>query len=257
MKGVVMLSVRAVNEIVQHVNWSDLPRAIAYAKFPVEDIPSSRWSLVNRVIMISAGTFDARGLGQWKAVQRYLIRGARPLFIVAPQVHHDKEQVETKEVLKGFVSPVVYAVGHTYGDPIEYKEPAKKQFNTIPLALRYKLDLKGINKFFPVSTYVDESLVLADELEKQFFWTLVLKVFDDLFQDGRSRKDRLLVAELSALALLYICGRNVMYCGNHFSMIQAYGRDVRLSTLAAFMTVVKNVDKVLSAVAEISVGELS
>ena len=35
--------------------------AVALASFPVPDIPSTRWSFMNRTIMFLSGTIDARG----------------------------------------------------------------------------------------------------------------------------------------------------------------------------------------------------
>jgi len=50
----------------------NIPQAIAYSVFPIPDIPSSRWSLLNRTLMYIAGTMDARGWNQWKKVNRYV-----------------------------------------------------------------------------------------------------------------------------------------------------------------------------------------
>ena len=49
----------------------DIPKAVAISTFPMEDMPSSNWSFLNRLIMSLSGTVDARGFRQWQHVARY------------------------------------------------------------------------------------------------------------------------------------------------------------------------------------------
>ena len=48
----------------------DIPKAVAYSMFPIPDVPSARWSLLNKTVMFLAGTMDARGYKQWQDVGR-------------------------------------------------------------------------------------------------------------------------------------------------------------------------------------------
>lgn len=50
-----------VKQIIASFERGDIPEAIAYSMFPIPDIPSAKWSLLNRTIMFLAGTKDARG----------------------------------------------------------------------------------------------------------------------------------------------------------------------------------------------------
>ena len=221
-----MLSTTATQEIMRVVNWSDLPRAIAHGFFPIPNTPASKWSLVNRVISVCGGSLDHRGVGQWKAVNRYLQKGCKPIYIVCPQVHHQ----EDKKIVEGFIDVPVYPVSQTYGDPVQYVKPASRAVDMKTISITWNVSPEGINWKYPVSTCFDETEELAGEGEKQFVWQVCHQVYAEIFQDP-NRKDRKLTMELSALAFLYVMGRRVIYCGRHLSMIQQYGQEMRLSSL--------------------------
>ena len=63
---------QTLESIVQRFKEGDIPEAIAYSMFPIPDIPSSRWSLLNRTLMFISGTSDARSFRQWNGVRRYI-----------------------------------------------------------------------------------------------------------------------------------------------------------------------------------------
>lgn len=251
-----MLSNLAVHEILDHVNWTDLPKAIAYAKFPIQNVPSAKWSLVNRVIMVSSGTMDQRGRNQWKEVQRYPMKGSKPNWIVCPQVHSEIVSGETKPICNGFMAIPVYAVHSTYGDPIEYEFIDKKSINSDLLIEKWNSYVKGICKRYEICTAYNEHFEPAGENEKQFFWNTCLSAYKELFENYKSRLDWKIVCELSALALLNICGRIVIYPGKHFSSIQNYARESKLSTMGAFMSIVKNVDRLLTSILDVSLVDV-
>ncbi len=50
-----------LKQILDKFESGDIPEAVAYAMFPVADIPSAKWSLVNRTLQFLAGTADGRG----------------------------------------------------------------------------------------------------------------------------------------------------------------------------------------------------
>lgn len=57
-----------VSGIIASFERGDIPEAIAYSMFPISDIPSVKWSLLNLTLTFLAGTQDARGFRQWKQV---------------------------------------------------------------------------------------------------------------------------------------------------------------------------------------------
>ena len=66
----------ALNGIIEIFESGDIPEAIAYTTFPVANIPSEKWSFLNRLIMVSSGTLDARGFRQWENSGRQ-VKGGR------------------------------------------------------------------------------------------------------------------------------------------------------------------------------------
>ena len=58
--------------IVSKFKSGDIPETIAFASYPIPDIPSSKWSFTNRTLMFLSGTGDARGFRQWKEIPTFL-----------------------------------------------------------------------------------------------------------------------------------------------------------------------------------------
>ena len=58
-----------LNGILAKFESGDIPKAEAISMFPKNDMPSSNWSFLNRLIMCISGTADARGFRQWQQVE--------------------------------------------------------------------------------------------------------------------------------------------------------------------------------------------
>ena len=68
-----------LDSILERFQTGDIPEAIAYSMFPFPDVPSSKWSLLNRTLMFMSGSMDARGYRQWQHVNRYVKKGSKSL----------------------------------------------------------------------------------------------------------------------------------------------------------------------------------
>lgn len=75
---------QTLGAILEKFKSGDMPEAIALATFLTSNIPSNKWSFTNRTIMFLSGTGDARGFQQWKEVNRYVKKGAKAVYILAP-----------------------------------------------------------------------------------------------------------------------------------------------------------------------------
>ena len=66
--------------------------------------PQILGALRNRLLMMLAGTEDARGFRQWEKVGRMVKKGAKAFYILAPRIIKvkDEETEEEKHVLAGF-----------------------------------------------------------------------------------------------------------------------------------------------------------
>jgi len=74
-----------------------MPEAMDYSVFPGRDIPSAKWSLLNRIATFLSGTADARGFRQWKQVNRLVKKGAKAIHILVPRMVKRSAQNEQGE----------------------------------------------------------------------------------------------------------------------------------------------------------------
>jgi len=81
---------QVLNQILDRFKSGDIPDAVVYAFYPIPDIPSSKWSLMNRTLMFFGGTSDARGYRQWQQINRSVKKGSKALYILVPFIKKDK-----------------------------------------------------------------------------------------------------------------------------------------------------------------------
>lgn len=111
-----------LDSILERFQTGDIPEAIAYSMFPFPDVPSSKWSLLNRTLMFLSGTMDARGYRQWQYVNRYVKKGSKALYIIVPYLKIVQDDMEERKyTLKGFGVKAVFRVEDTEGEPLEYE----------------------------------------------------------------------------------------------------------------------------------------
>ena len=123
--------------ILDKFKTGDIPEAIAVAMFPVADIPSAKWSLLNRTLMFLAGTGDGRGYRQWQQVNRYVKKGAKAFYILVPCLYKKEGQDgEEKQILGGFKCSPIFRYEDTEGEELDYK-----QIEVPPLPLKRPLNL--------------------------------------------------------------------------------------------------------------------
>lgn len=88
--------------------------------------PSDHWSLGNRILMILAGTEDARGFKAWQEVGRRVKKGARAFHILAPVTRKvtkkaddpgagEEPEEQEKRVITGFRLIPVFRLEDTEG----------------------------------------------------------------------------------------------------------------------------------------------
>lgn len=129
----------ALNRLLSMFESGDLPAAVARTLItpaPGAEKPSDKWSLGNKLLMLLAGTEDARGYRQWEQVGRHVKKGAKAFYILAPSTKKvvkrvtdpetGEEREEEQVVITGFRCVPVFRFEDTEGKPLpepDYRPP--------------------------------------------------------------------------------------------------------------------------------------
>ncbi len=124
---------------------------VARAVFRGGDIPADKWSFLNRVLMYLNDTEDARGFRQWQQVGRYVKKGSKAFYIIAPvtkkitaekTLESGEIVKQEKQVLAGFKGIPVFRIEDTDGAPMireEFQVNIPYEFNDIIKELGLKV----------------------------------------------------------------------------------------------------------------------
>lgn len=208
-----------LEQILKKFESGKIPKAIASTALPKLDVPCSRWSLNNRLLVFWAGTQDARGIKQWREVGRFPKRGSKASYILTPNHIKKKEEdpktgEETlKEILTGFRCVPVFRVEDTDGDPLDYPNlepsaspPLIEVAEAWGISVQY---LPGNERYWGYFAPDENRIALCTHDEQVFFHELAhaahekvrgsLKVTQDWQQE--------IVAELTATTLMHLYGK--------------------------------------------------
>lgn len=250
--------VKAVLEtILARFKSGDIPQAIAYATFPGFDIPSIKWSFMNKILMYASDTTDARGIRQWNRVGRRVKKGAKAIYILVPRLITtvDPEDEDTRKIrLRGFLAKPVFRMEDTEGGPLEYKELKLPDLPLIEKARQWGISVAAapaLTRAYGCYLPNAQAIRLATPDETVFFHELSHAAYDRAVKRLKNGQhwDQEIVAELSAQALCRIVGRQPhSTLGNSYRYIEGYAREVGLSPISACLQVLESVEKVLSLI---------
>lgn len=177
--------------------------------------PCDRWSLTNRLLMVLAGTDDARGYRQWLEVGRHVRKGAAAIRIIAPitkkGIRLPENSEEPDRLLVGFCPIAVFALESTEGGPLpqfDYSPP------TLPplwnAAQRLGLDVSYrpfAGRYLGYYQPEQEKIVLASQDAFVFYHELAHAVHHqlDTFRPGMLARSEV-VAEMTAAILCHLQG---------------------------------------------------
>ena len=261
----------ALSGILQEFQQGTIPEAIALAMFPRADIPSAKWSLLNRLLMVLAGTGDARGIKQWNRVGRRVKKGARALRIFAPRIIRFKpkqqtDQSETEEQesgatakiqeqkrIAGFLLIPVFRVEDTEGEPLTYETLEVPDLPLMEVARAWGLEVNAIpgnSGFYGCFNAATGEISLASQEEKVFFHELSHAAHSRLgLLKGCARWQREMVAELSAAVLCRVCGRQPdENLGESFGYLERESEKAGLPVTQACLAVLSDVEATLNLV---------
>jgi hypothetical protein len=245
---------QVLTSIVDTFKSDRIPDAVALASFPVPDIPSTKWSFLNRTIMFLSGTIDARGFRQWKEVDRWVKKGSKAIYILVPCFKKviDEDTGDEAEVLYYFKASPVFRYEDTDGKQLDYRQIKLPELPLRKRAENWGIEVKAIPGNYRFRGYYspDKNLIaLATPEEKTFFHELGHAAHSRLKGGLSKKQDPLqeIIAELSAQALSRMVGKKDKdTTGNSYQYIERYAKDIGLSVPNACLRVLKETEKVLT-----------
>jgi hypothetical protein len=246
-----MQEVQAVlQDIVTKFQNGDIPDCVAYATFPIPDIPAKKWSFLNRTIMFMSGTMDARGFRQWQQAGRFVRKGSRCFYILAPMIVRKNEE----EVVKGFKSVAVFRAEDTDGQPLEYQTHQLPELPLMERAQEWGVNVKAVPgnyQYYGFFSQTRNEIGLATPDECVFFHELShaghcrivggLKPGQDPMQE--------VVAELCGAALCRLVGKSGgKYFGNAYRYIGRYAEKLKVTPVAACLRALRECELTLQLI---------
>jgi hypothetical protein len=249
---------QALNVILEKFKTGNIPEAVAYSMFPVSDIPSAKWSLLNRTLMFLSGTADGRGYRQWLQVGRYVKKGSKAFYILVPFIKKiDDENGDPKKTLFGFGTKPIFKVEDTGGQPLDYQNIEVPELPLLRRAKQWGICVKAIPgnyKYYGHYASNGNEIALAGPDECVFFHELAHAAHHKYKGQLKNGQDPLqeIVAELSAQALCRIVGKqpnNTL--GNSYKYIERYAEKLKITPYTACLKVMSETEKVLTIILDV------
>lgn len=242
-----------LNTLLVEFKEGNIPEKIAYTIFPIANIPSSKWSLLNHLVMCIHQTEDARGFRQWHEVQRYVKKGSKSFQILVPCFRKETDEKTKGYVsrLVGFTTANVFRVEDTVGRGLDYKKIELPALPLLDKASEWGIEVKAIpgnNNHYGYYSPDKKIIALATPEESTFFHELCHVAHEKVIGKLKRGQDPFqeIVAELSAQALCRIVGKDGnKHLGKSYQYIETYAKEINLSAHKAVLHVLSDVEKVL------------
>jgi antirestriction protein ArdC len=239
----------ATEKLLAMFESGDLPEAISRTViFPDPSIPSSKWSLVNRLLMMSEETADARGYRQWEAAGRHVKKGSKAFYILAPnhvmKKDTDTEGNETKrQILIGFLAVPVFKVEDTEGTtvPNNYVPASPPPLWNVADRFGLKVLYAPFDGHFGAYAPEAKRITLCTKETRTFFHELAHAAHHRILGDLKPGPHAEIVAETSAAVLSLMYGLEG-YTEYSKTYIEHYGEKPAAKVV---MGVISEVEKVL------------
>ena len=247
---------QVLSNIVEKFKSGDIPEAVAMATYPAANVPSSKWSFLNRTLMFLSGTGDARGFRQWQEVKRKVKKGAKAVYILVPCLKKelDEDTGGEKIILRGFKTMPVFMVEDTEGEKLDYQLLEVPELPLLDRAREWGLSVKAVPGNYRYYGYYSsgrKEIALASPEEKVFFHELAHAGHERLKGSIKGGQDPFqeIVAELSAQALCRLTGKEADGSfGNSYRYIEGYAEKMKMTPHAACLKVLCETEKVLNLI---------
>ena len=251
-----------LNGILADFQNGNIPKMMALVSFPVPNLPSTKWSMTNRILQLIAHTHDGRGMRQWNHVGRKIKKGSHAFYIFVPRMQNVENDSGDKEnKLLGFMLRPVFRAEDTEGELLEYDEIILPEMPLSERAVQLGLSVEAIPGNFQYYGYYASSqkkIALASPEEAVFFHELAHAAHDILRGGLRhiEKPIKEIVAELSAQALCYLVGKDgSIHLGNTYRYIAEYAKELEVTPESAVLQVMSETEKVLNIIlSDVPVG---
>jgi hypothetical protein len=204
---------------VQLFSSKQLPDLCAKALINSPGKPSAKWSFGNQLLMLMAGTNDARGFRQWIEVGRSVSRGSKALYILGPvrkrvrrkaSDEHDGQGDEFADVLVGFMPVPVFRYEDTNGQDLPVYEPKSpppllEVAERFGMRVQYERLAPGV---YGATDHTNKTILLATEDADVFFHELghaIHRTFEPKSGHGQEPEAET-IAQLVAATLARVYG---------------------------------------------------
>jgi hypothetical protein len=245
---------KVLHGILEKFKTGDVPKAIAYALFPIRGTPSNHWSYLNKMIMLLSGTIDARGIRQWNKAGRSVKPGSKAIYILVPYFVKRRSLIDDEnEMLKGFMAKPVFRVEDTEGAALDYEEEIP--LPDLPLLEKAREWGITVSTTSPcrniLGLYISKAkeIIIATPEEIVFFHELSHAAHDLCIGNLKPGQnwDQEIIAELSAQALCHLIGKQPHNnLGNTYQYIESYAESAGLKPVSACLKVIDDVERVLN-----------
>ena len=236
--------------------------ALTIIKRVDENIPSDKWSITNKLIMLCIGnTTDARGYKQWEQVGRHIRKGEKAFYIFGPLTKklHDEVTDEDEVIITGFKQIPVFRYEDTEGKEVihhDYTPEEVPPFLDAAEKLGITVQWKPVHKAaYGYYRPWDKSITLCSQDYIVYFHELAHAVHDTIEPLSRvDKKKAEIVAELTAAVLAEMQGVEG-YEQQSYKYIRNYvagkkDKNVIISITNVLNLVEKIVNKIISASAD-------
>jgi len=240
--------------VLERFRDGNIPEAVAYSLYPIPDIPSARWSLMNRTLMFLGGASDARGYRQWQQVNRFVKKGSKAIYILIPFIRKVDDGGDEKKMLYGFGCKPVFAAEDTDGEQLDYQSIELPDLPLLDRAREWGISVKAIPGNYRCQGFYSQDskeIALSTPEEKVFFHELSHAGHEKVKGRLINGQDPLqeIVAELCAAVLCKLVGRQHNdTIGNSFRYIERYAEKIKMSPHSACLKVMSETEKVLKLI---------
>lgn len=245
-----------LDSLVKLFESGNAPQAIAHITLPLVDVPSSKWSFFNQLIMLWHDTQDARGFKQWKTVGRHVKKGSKAVYILVPNIRKFKDDDGNEEKrLIGFLSRAVFKYEDTDGEALDIPDINPDQLPPLhEVATAWGIGVKYVGfrgRAYGSYSPTQDGIELATHEEQVFFHELShaaqKRVWKGGVKGGQIPRQEI-AAELSACVLARMFGRKDANEGASYKYIGNYAATEGKPIGKALWSLVSDTEKILKAI---------